>query len=124
VQALGKPLLANAHQILARKGRKPAHLWVRAGEHDANELGLLLGVKLRRAPVTWPVGEPIDAIRVVADDPIAQRLTVHARRLRRLVSAHAIERVGNGQDAPRHARIALGLRQLAQHHRRAIAPDR
>jgi hypothetical protein len=61
VQTLGKPLLAIAHQILARECRKAARLRVGAGEHDANELGLLLGVELRRASVTRQVGEPIKA---------------------------------------------------------------
>ena len=124
MQALGEPLLANAHQILARESRNAGHLRIGAGEYDANELGLLLRIELRRSPVAWQVGEPVKAMLVVADHPVAQRLAVHARRLRRLLSTHAIERIGNCQDAPCNARIALHLGKLAQHRRGAVAPDR
>lgn len=113
MQALAEPLLANAHQVLAREGRKAARLRSRPIEHKAIEFGLLLGVELRRAPVTRPVGEPIEAVLVVADDPVAQRLAVHACRLRRLLPAHAIERIGNRQDPPCNARIALVLSEFA-----------
>ena len=123
MQAFVEPLLANSYQILAREGRKAAYLWVRPGKHDAHELRLLLSIELRRASSTRQVGQPIQPMLVVADDPVTQRLAVHARRLRRVLSAHAIERVGDRQHAPGDARIAFGLRQLAQHPRRAVAPD-
>src|SRR4029453_8369844 len=110
---LANPLLANAHQILAREGRKAARLRSRPVEHEAIEFGLLLSVELRRAPITRPVGKPIEAVLVVADDPVAQRLAVHACRLRRRLPAHAVERIGNRQDAPCNARIALALGEFA-----------
>jgi hypothetical protein len=76
VQRLAEPLLAKACQILARKCRNSARFGIGAGEHDANELGLLLGVELWRATVTRPVGEPVKAVLIVTDDPVAQRLPV------------------------------------------------
>ena len=124
VQALGEPLLANPHQVLAREGRKPACLWVRAGEHDAHELSLLLGVELRRASITRQVGEPIQPVLVIADNPVAQRLAIHTSRPSRLPPVIAIERASNRQDAPCNAGIALAFREFAQHRRSAVAPDR
>ena len=60
MQALAEPLLADAGQILAREGRKAARLRIGAVEHDAHQLGLLLGVKRRRTPIAPAVGKPID----------------------------------------------------------------
>ena len=113
MQALAEPLLADVHQVLARERRDPARLRIGAGENDRYQLGLLLGAQLGRAPVAPLVGKPVQAVHVVADDPIAQRLAVHACRLSRIFPAHSIERVGDRQHAPCHTRIGLGLRELA-----------
>ena len=118
---LAEPLLADAHQVLEREGRQAARLRIGPGKHNAHQLGLLLRVELGRTPIAPAVGEPVDPMLVVADDPVAQSLAVHACRPGRLLPAHAIERVGDRQDAASNARIWLGLRQFAQHCRAAIA---
>src|SRR6187401_2056485 len=57
---------------------------------------------------------------VVAHDPVAQRLPVHACRPGCLLPAHAVESVGDRQDAARHTRVRLGLGQLAKNCRSAV----
>src|SRR6186713_2404239 len=57
---------------------------------------------------------------VVAHDPVAQRLPVHACRPRCLLPAHAVESVGDRQNAARHTRVRLGLGQLAKNCRSAV----
>ena len=117
---LAEALLADAGQVFERVGRQPARLRIGAGQHDPHQLGLLLSVERRRASVTPAVGEAADPVLVVAQHPVAQRLAVHARCFRRRLPAHAVERVGDCQDAPRHAAVGLPLGQLAQHRRGAI----
>src|SRR3954451_2100734 len=57
---------------------------------------------------------------VVAQHPVAHRLPVHACRPGCLLPAHAVESVGDRQDAAHHTRVRLGLGQLAKNCRSAV----
>ena len=79
MQVLAEPLLADVHQVFAREGREAAGLGIGAGENDAQQLGPLLARELGRTAIAPAIAEPVQAVRVVADHPVAQRLAVHAR---------------------------------------------
>src|SRR4030081_1616696 len=76
MQARAEPLLADAHQVFARERRNPARLGIGAAENDRHQLDLLLRAQLGRTTVAPPVCKPVDAVLIVADDPVAQRLAV------------------------------------------------
>ena len=54
-----------------------------------------------------PVRKPIQPCLIIAVNPVAQRLPVHAAKPRRFLAAEAIEHHGNGQDT----RCLLGIRR-------------
>ena len=58
-----------------------------------------------RPAASHPVRKPIQTCLIVAVDPVAQRLTVHATKPRRLRAAEIIEHHRNGQDS----RCLLGV---------------
>ena len=124
VQALAEPLLAEADEVLARERREAAGFGIGPGKDDLQQLRLLVWLELRRTAIAREVGEPVKAMLVVAQHPVAQRLAIRTCRPSCILAAHAIERVGNRQDAPSNARMGLALRHFAQHRRGAIAPDR
>ena len=80
MHAFAEALLADAHQVLERVGRKTVGLWIRPSQHDAHQLGLLLRVERGRPTIAPAVGEAVDPVLVVAQHPVAQRLPVHAGR--------------------------------------------
>src|SRR3954452_16128114 len=102
---LAEALLADIGQVLERVGRTTAGLWIGPIQHDAHQLGLLLRVERGRPTIAPAVGEAVDPMLVVAQHPVAQRLPVHACRPGCLLPAHAVESVGDRQDAARHTRV-------------------
>ena len=63
VKCLAKAGFTEAHKILARKPRKPA---IRIGdfEHDADQLFLLVRLKLWLAPLVPAIVKAIEAVRL------------------------------------------------------------
>lgn len=86
-------------------GTAPAYhaigLAVRAIFHPLRHFAPLGFGQTRPAPRPGPVRQPGQAIRVVANYPIAQRLPVHATGLRGQQPRMPIQHHGNGQNAPR-----------------------
>ena len=83
----------------------------------AGEIGALLDpgcnlalfdpAQARGPAASRPVSKPIQPSLIVAVNPVAQRLPVHAAKPRRFLAAEAIEHHGNGQDT----RCLLGIRR-------------
>ena len=103
MQALAEPLLADADEVLARERREAAGFGIGPGKDDLQQPRLLVRLELGRAALARTVGEPVEAVLIGADDPVAQSLAVHPRRHRRGLTAHPVARVGNRQHAPSHA---------------------
>ena len=83
----------------------PAHhaigLEVRAVFYPLRHFAPLGLGQTRLTPRPGPVRQPRQAIRVVANNPVAQRLPVHATGLRGQPPRMTIQHHGNGQKAPR-----------------------
>src|SRR5262245_39123600 len=120
---LAELLLDDRHQIVAREGAEAVLLRIGPGHDDGEQFGLLVECQHRRTAAVPVVAEPGDTVRVVADDPVPERLAVHAGALRRLSTAHALERIGDPQQASGDAGVRLGLGELAQHRRCAVLAD-
>ena len=73
----------------------------------ARNLALLDPAQACRPAASRPVSKPIQPCLIVAVNPVAQCLPVHAAKPRRFLAAETIERHGNGQ----HARCLLGIRR-------------
>jgi hypothetical protein len=115
-----KPLLGDRHQVVAGEGAKAAFGRIWPPQHNLEQLGLLRLVEHRRATAVPTISEAGNAVRVVAYDPVTQRLPVHARTAGGLCPVHPRKRVGDRQDTACNARVGLLLGQLAQHRRRAV----
>src|SRR5262249_7835131 len=120
MQRLAEPLLGDRHQVVTGEGAKAVFVRIGPLQHDLQQLGLLPLVEDRRATAGPAIGETGDAVRVVADNPVAQRLPVHASTGGGLGPVHSRQRVGDRQDTACNARVALVLGQLAQHSRRPV----
>ena len=112
MHALAEPPLADLREILERVGREPARLDIRSRQHDLDDLGLLLAAERRRPAAVPAVGEAVDAVRFVAQHPVAQRLAI----------ASALDGMSR-EDAARDPRVIRLLRKFAQYRRRAVLPD-
>jgi len=117
-------LLCNAREVLERVGRDAVCLGIGTLEDDLAEFALLVGIKLRRTTLAPAIAKSLDAMLIVAQDPVSQGLPVHARCFGRSLPAHARERIGNRQHPPRDSCIDFRLRQPPQHGRRPILPYR
>src|SRR5664279_1000302 len=104
MEGLAETGFADADKVLARKRLKPA-FWTGTFKHDADQLGLLVRFKPRRAPIAPAIVKAIWAVRVVADDPVPQGLAIHTGRLRGFLPAHAGKRIGDRKQPPRHAHV-------------------
>ena len=70
--------LADAGQILERIGRQPSRLGIWTGHYNPHQFGLLLAVEHRRPSIAPAIREAFDAVLVVAQHPVSQRLAIHA----------------------------------------------
>ena len=76
-------------EILQRVGRDAVDLGIGTGQDHLGKLGLLVGVEPRWTTIAPAIRKTVDAVGVVANNPVAQRLPVHASRPRRRLPAHA-----------------------------------
>jgi hypothetical protein len=107
-------------QILGPPAAHAVALGVGPAQNQRLERRQLAVVEPGRTAALGAVAQPGDALGVEADDPVAQGLAVHPRRPRRLLAAHPVERVGQGDQPTRHPTVALLARQAAQLVRRDV----
>jgi hypothetical protein len=81
-----------------RIGRDAVDLDVGPREDRLGEFRLLVGVEPLRTAIALTIRNTCDAIGIVTNDPITQRLPVHACRLRRR-RPHSRQRIGDRQHA-------------------------
>src|SRR5262245_17144374 len=113
-------------QFDAKLGRNAVPQIGTAEPHNAiaGEIGALLdpGCKLALfdpAQAVWtaasrPVSKPFQSFLIVAMNPVAQRLAVHAAKPRCVLAAEVIEHHGNGQDARCLPGVLASLGRTAQ----------
>lgn len=97
---LAEPHLRDRHQIVAREIAIAVLLRIGSGHHDGEQI---VQRQHRRTPSLPVIGKSGDAVLVVADDPVPERLAVHPGATSGLRSTHGGERVGDGQQSPRGA---------------------
>jgi hypothetical protein len=81
----------------------------------------------RQAAPGMPFGEipqPFNALGVVADDPVPQRLPRHPHLPGRAVPIHAVQDIGNPEHTRRNTTAVFLTRLLPQHHRADVPPHR
>src|SRR5215213_6058787 len=136
VEALDQPQhpgLAVAHpeaaldqgaQVAGAPGDAAVALELRAPEDQRLERRLPALVQAARPSRARPVAQAVDALGVVAVDPVPQRLPVHARGPRRRAPAHAVQGVGQGEQAAADPSVPLPPRLGPQLRGRTLLRDR
>lgn len=95
-------------QITAPPAHHLVHLPRRPGADPIGNLGFLRRGQLALRPaVVRPVGQPLQALRVIAMNPVPQRLPIHSCRLCRLGPVLAFENQRQRQH-PARCRCILG----------------
>jgi hypothetical protein len=117
-------LFGDAAQVDDAPGRHPVALRVGAAQHDSPQRRLLALAHPGPTAGAGLVAQALHPFGVEADHPVPQRLPVHPRRVGRRLSAHAIQHVGQRDQARRHPAISLPSRQAAQFRRLQVRPDR
>jgi hypothetical protein len=104
---LAEPRLDPAAQFRQGPGRDAVRLGIGAFEDDVGKACLLAFAQSLRRMALRPVPQTGDALGVIAQNPVAQRLAVHASSPGRLATVHPVERIGQRQKPARHAPILL-----------------
>ena len=113
-QALAEPVLDPAAQRRQRPIDAAIPGPVGAAEHGRQQ-HRLLGLRQRRAPPGLrPVAQALQALGVVADDRVPQRLPLHPGQPGRLRPALALQSAGDRQHPCRRPRAPLAPRQRPQ----------
>ena len=81
MQRLAEALGGEQREVLQRIGRDAVDLGIGAGEDYLGKLRLLVGVEPRRTTIAPTIRKTCDAIAIVANNPIAQRLTMARHRV-------------------------------------------
>ncbi|OLP60159.1 hypothetical protein BJF93_14340 [Xaviernesmea oryzae] len=106
-----------------RPGRQPVPIRIGAAEEDVGKAALLALAE----PWLWvplgPVAKTGEPFGVVVHHPVAQRLPIHASRVRRLRMAHPRQSVRQSLKARGHAPVGLTPCKAPQFDRRVIDPD-
>jgi hypothetical protein len=111
-------------QVAGAPGHAAVALQVRAPEDQCLEGGLPAFVQGAGSAGTGPVPQALDPFRVVAVDPVAERLAGHPGEPRRFLAGNALQRVGERQEAGADAPVALAAGEAAQLGRVAVGADR
>src|SRR3990172_668489 len=119
-----KAILGERAEIVERVGGDAVDFGIGSGDDRCGEALLLRSIEPASAPRAGTILEPSEAFDVVALDGVAERLALHAGGHRRLREAHAVECVGDGQEALDRARRRIPPCHRSQLVRREeIAPD-
>jgi hypothetical protein len=111
-------------QILGPPRADAIPLGVRATQDQGFQRGQLTFVEPTRPTTLGSIAKPRDSFGVEADHPIPQRLAIHPRLTRRLLAAHAVAHVGQGDQSAGHPAVRLLARQAAQLLGRDVVADR
>ena len=117
---LAEPLLGDRNQVIAGEGTKAVFDRIGPFSTISSQLDLLRLVEYRMTTPGPAIDEAGDAMRVVADDSVTQRLPVHAGTAGGLCPIHPRQRVCDSQDTACSARVGRVLGQLPQYRRRAV----
>lgn len=120
---LGEPRLEPAAEVGPRPGAAAVGSRVRPARDRRHQLCLLRCREPSRRPPLRPIPEPGQALGIVAQHRIAQRLPLHARKPRRFRSAQPLQRMGNRVYPRRYPSIAFPPRRMTQRSGRQIVPD-
>jgi hypothetical protein len=102
------PFLAHdASKVLACVGRHAFLLDIWTGNHDRTKLLLLAGVETARPARLRPIVEAVEPFGIVALDGVAQRLSRHTGKPRRLAAGQAVQHIGDRQHAQPRAPVRL-----------------
>ena len=118
-----KPLPHDSAQIGQPPSGDAFHLWIRPRQHHGLQRRLLALRQAAGAATSPMVRQRSRARPVVADHPVAQRLTVYPHQSRRRLAAQTVQRSGDRQKAPGNPRVLLRPGQPPQILRRHIVPD-
>jgi hypothetical protein len=127
------PALAVAHaeaaldqgaQVAGPPGDTAVALQLRAPEDQRLEGRLLTLIECTRAAGAGPVPQALDALGIVAVDPVAEGLPGHAGEPCRFLPRQAVKRVGEREQASADAPVALAASEAAQLCRVAVGADR
>src|SRR4051794_20214402 len=108
-----EPPLDEDAQVAGAPGDAAVALEARAAEDERLERGLLPLIERAGTAGTGPLAETFDAFRVVAVDPVPERLPGHAGEPRRLLAGEALQRVGEREQAGADAAVALAAGEAA-----------
>ena len=111
--AHAEAVLDEAAEILGRPALSPS----RSGSGPRSTMALTppSGLRQERRPATArPIAQAFDARGVEADDPVPERLAVHAGLFGCPVAAHAVERIGQSHEPAGYPAVRLEPRQAAQ----------
>jgi hypothetical protein len=111
-------------EVLGAPGADAIAFRVRAAQHQRLERRQLTIVEPGRAAALGPITQTLDPFGIKADHPVPERLAVHARLARRVLAAHAVEHVGQGEQPARYPAVGLLAGQAAQLAGRDVGTDR
>ena len=109
-------------QVEAAPSGYPVDRQVGAGKHQSFQVLQLFRRQSRRTTAALGIAQPANAIMIVAVNPVAQRLTIHAARLGRFSSRPALEHQSYRQNPASQPTILAPRRQPAQLYRRQLQP--
>src|SRR3954471_18387685 len=119
-----EPPLDEDAQVAGAPGDAAVAPQARAAQDERLERGLLPLIERAGTAGTGPLAETFDAFRVVAVDPVPERLPGHAGEPRRLLAGEALQRVGEREQAGADAAVALAAGEAAQLGRVVVGTDR
>jgi hypothetical protein len=117
-------LLDQGAQVAGAPRHAAVPLQVRAAQDERLEGGLPTLIERAGPARAGPVAQAVEPLRVVAVDPVAERLAGHPGEPGRLLAGDALQRVGERQQASADATIALAAGKTAQLGGVAVGTDR
>jgi hypothetical protein len=117
-------LLDQGAQVAGAPCHAAVPLQVRAAQDEGLERGLPTLIERAGPAGAGPVAQAVEPFRVVAVDPVAERLAGHPGEPCGLLPRQAVERVGERQQASADAPVALAAGKAAQLGCVAVGADR
>jgi hypothetical protein len=119
-----EPRLDQGAQVAGAPGNAAVPLELRPSEDQRLRGRLPAFVQGAGSAGARAVPQALDALGVVAVDPISERLAGHAGEPGGLLPGKAVERVGRGEQPGADAAVPLAAGEPAQLGRIAVGPDR